>query len=528
MLPGSPGVTNMRMQRLAGRAGLAVMACLLVFTVPAYAAQHDKAAARKSSSSAKPAPKARSVATHASVEIDGHTIHYTATAGTILLRDKDNKPVASMFYVAYTRDGVNHPADRPVTFLYNGGPGASSNWLTMSGLGPYYVKLVNGKPMPPAPYPVVPSHQSILDVTDLVFIDAVGTGYSHLVGKGKGKMFWGVDEDVHSFGQFIQRYITRNDRWNSPLFLYGESYGTTRSAALAAYLQNQGIAVNGVVLQSSVLNYFDGSPGSDNGYIFDLPSFAAIAWYHDKLPNKPANLAAFVEKARQFADGPYAQALRQGNRLPKAELDAMAQKLHQFTGLPVDYLERANLRVSGSQFRKQLLLPEREHIGRYDARYVAADADAVRSRPSFDPSNQQISPALNQGYLWYVHHVLKWKTTRAYVGLNFKANRKWDWKHHGRSEPDVAVDLAAAMRENPYLRVLSENGYYDLATPFHATEYDLDHVNLPAKLRSHIQFAYFKSGHPIYVNANALKAMHKVLDAFYRRTLQADRQDGAH
>lgn len=497
---------------------------VMIFALPALATQQKHSDQNHEQSP----PKARSVVTHGSVSIEGKRIRYTATAGTILLRNDDNKPVASMFYIAYTQDGVQHLDQRPVTFLYNGGPGASSNWLTMSGLGPYRVKLANGKPTPPAPYSVEASHESILNVTDLVFIDAVGTGFSHVVGKGKGKMFWGVDEDIKSFGQFIKRYISKNDRWNSPLFLYGESYGTTRSAGLAYYLQNQGIAVNGVVLQSSVLNYFDGAPGSDNKYIFDLPSFAAIAWYHDKLPNKPAKLPDFLEKVRKFADGPYAQALRKGDQLPAKRLDAMATRLHQFTGLPVDYLKRANLRVNASEFRKELMLPERKHVGRYDGRYVAADANAIKSTPDFDASNQ-VSPALNQGFQWYVRHVLKWQSKRNYVGLNFKAFKSWDWDHkppvrgfRKQQLPDVAQDLAAAMRKNPYLRVLSENGYYDLATPFHATEYDLDHVNLPAKLRKHIHFAYFKSGHPIYINSKALKAMHGVLDKFYTDTLKAD------
>lgn len=485
------------------------------------------ALAAASSPNSSTAPHARRVQTHASVEVGGKTIHYTATAGTIILRNKKNQPIGSMFYVAYTKDGVRNIANRPVTFLYNGGPGASSNWLTMSGLGPYRVALANGAPNPPPPYNVVPSHETILNDTDLVFIDAMGTGFSHIVGKGKSKMFWGVDEDIKSFGQFIQRYLTQNDRWNSPLYLYGESYGTTRSAGLAYYLQRQGVAVNGVTLQSSVLNYFDFAPGTNNRYIADLPSFAAVAWYHDKVSNKPASLKAFVEQARHFADGPYATALRIGDKLPKSRLDALARKMHAFTGLPVDYLERANLRVSASEFRKELMLPEHESLGRYDARYVAQDDSAISSTPSFDASGQQISPALNQGYLWYVHHVLKWKTTRAYVGLNFDANRNWDWKHRsptGRSErlPDVAQDLAQAMRTNPYLRVLSENGYYDLATPFHGTEYDLSQVNLDAKERKRITFAYFKSGHPIYINPKSLKAMHATLDAFYTNTQKAD------
>lgn len=497
----------------------------------AHAVDHPKSSAKAAATAAtdQPAPKARSVTTRASVEINGKTIRYTATAGTIILRDDKNQPIGSMFYVAYTEDGVRNLAKRPVTFLYNGGPGASSNWLTMSGLGPYKVDLVNGAATPPAPYSVVPSHDSILDDTDLVFIDAMGTGFSHLVGKGTGKMFWGVDEDIKSFGQFIQRYITQYDRWNSPLFLYGESYGTTRSAGLAYYLQDQGIAVNGVVLQSSILNYFDDAPGSDNGYIGDLPTFAALAWYHDKVPNKPASLPDFVEQARVFADGPYATALRQGDKLPAAQMQAIAQQMHDLTGLPVEYLERADLRVTAAEFRKELLLPEREHIGRYDGRYVASDASAISSRPAFDPSDQQISPALNQGYLWYVHHVLKWDTDRAYVGQSFDAYKAWDWKHSapgnhfGKEQlPDVADDLAAAMRKNPYLQVLSENGYFDLATPFHSTEYDLDHVTLSPALHQHIHFTYFNSGHPIYVNPKSLAAMHTALDKFYANTLQAD------
>ncbi len=508
---------------------LAILAGLTVASAPVLAAGHDhpKKGDKKAHTALAHVIKARTVETHGSIEVGGKTIHYTATAGTIILRNKKNQPTGSMFYVAYTRDGVRNLAHRPVTFLYNGGPGASSNWLTMSGLGPYRVALTNGAANAPPPYDVVPSHETILNDTDLVFIDAMGTGFSHVVGKGKGKMFWGVDQDVKSFGQFIQRYATRNDRWNSPLYLYGESYGTTRSAALANYLQQQGVAVNGVILQSSVLNYFDSAPGTNDRYIADLPTFAALAWYHHKVPNKHASLKAFVAQARTFADGPYASALRVGNELPKARLDAMAQKIHAFTGLPVEYLERAQLRVSAAEFRKELMLPEHEHMGRYDGRYLAEDANAIASKPGFDPSDQQISPALNQGYLWYVHHVLKWKTNREYVGLNIKAYKHWDWKHHSPTHPhelmpDVADDLASAMRRNPYLRVLSENGYYDLATPFHGTEYDLSQVNLSSKLRTHITYAYFKSGHPIYVNPKSLQAMHATLDAFYTNTRKAD------
>ncbi|MHB1872411.1 MAG: S10 family peptidase [Steroidobacteraceae bacterium] len=498
--------------------------CLLLASVPALAATPQKPTARPP----LPVPKERSVSTQHSVTIGAQTIRYTATAGTILLRDKDNNPIGSMFYVAYTEDGVRNLADRPVTFLYNGGPGASSDWIQMGGLGPYRVNMTNGGATPPAPYSITPSHESLLNDSDLVFIDAMGTGYSHIVGKGQDKMFWGVDEDVKSFGQFIYRYLKQNNRWQSPKFLYGESYGTTRSAALADYLQDQGIALNGVILQSSVLNYFEWAPGSDNGYVFDLPSFAAIAWYHNALPNKPASLADVVQQAREFADGPYAQALRQGDLLPKAQLDSIAQQLHGFTGLPVRYLERANLRVSAPDFRKELLLPEREHMGRFDARFIASDADAVSSRNSFDPSNQFTGTPFTAAFEWYLHNVLKYHTDRIYKEESDAAFKKWDWKHDHLPLPYVAGDLAAAMRKNPYLRVLSENGYFDLATPFHKTEYDLDHAMLSKKLRSHIEFAYFKSGHMIYLNPAALKAMHAVLDNFYSDTLKSDAAASQH
>ena len=497
--------------------------CLVLVSVTAFAAP-PKPAPR----APIPVPKERAVSTQHTVVIGGRTIHYTATAGTILLRDKHNAPVASMFYVAYTEDGVHDIAHRPVTFLYNGGPGAASDWIQMGGLGPYRVNMTNGGPTPPAPYSITPSHYSLLNDSDLVFIDAVGTGYSRVVGKGKGKMFWGVDQDVRSFGQFIYRYLKKYNRWQSPKFLYGESYGTTRSAALADYLQDQGIALNGVILQSSVLNYFDWAPGSDNKYIFYLPSFAAIAWYHDRLPDKPASLSAFVQQARNFADGPYAQALRQGDDLPTSQLDAMAQQLHEFTGLPVRYLERANLRVSAAHFRKELLLPQDEHIGRYDARFAAADADAVSSRNSFDPSSQFTGAPFTAAFEWYLHNVLKYHSNRMYKEESNQAYKQWDWKHDHLARPYVAGDLAAAMRKNPYLRVLSENGYFDLATPFHETEYDLDHAMLSPRLRKHITFAYFKSGHMIYLNPSALKAMHAVLNTFYTNTLNADAKVPAH
>ncbi|TAN03586.1 MAG: peptidase S10 [Rhodanobacteraceae bacterium] len=514
---------------------VAIVAGALTLAAPAWASDHapSKDHATHAQATTAPIPKQRSVVTHGSVLIEGKTIRYTATAGTLLLYDKHQQPVATVFYVAYDKDGVRDPAKRPLTFLYNGGPGASSDWIQIGGLGPYHIAWTPGAAMAPSPYPLVPNHESLLNDSDLVFIDAVGTGYSHVVGKGKGKMFWGVDQDVRAFAQFIRRYLNQYNRWNSPKFLYGESYGTTRSAALAEYLQDHGIELNGVVLQSSVLNYFDETPGSDNSYTFTLPTFAAIAWYHHKLANPPAKLPTLLQQARTFADGPFAQALRQGDKLPQATLDAVAQQMSQLTGLPADYIERAKLRVTPAEFRKELLLPEREHIGRYDGRYVAGDVNAIASTPAFDPSNQDISPAVTTAFHWYLQNILKWNSDRLYRDYANEPYKKWDWKHkapNGRTLqlPDVALDLAVALRKNPYLRVLSENGYFDMATPFHATEYDLSHMLLGPKLDQHVELAYFYSGHPIYVNPKALKAMHARLDAFYASTLSADAGDATH
>lgn len=517
----------------------ALAAGLLLWAFPGHAA--DQAAAKspadtKAATAEQPIPKERTSVTHGSVEIAGKTIHYTATAGTMLLRDDKNQPIGSMFYVAYTKDGVRDEAHRPVTFLYNGGPGSSSIWLHMGGIGPYRVNLDNAGATPPAPYSITPNHDSLLGDSDLVFIDAMGTGFSHVVGKGTDKMFWGVDEDVKSFSQFIQNYLNQYNRWNSPKFLYGESYGTTRSAALANYLQDQGVALNGVVLQSSILNYFAWMPGSDNNYIYNLPTYAALAWYHNKLPNKPASLPDFVQQARVFADGPYAAALSQGTHLSQSQMDAMARQLHDFTGLPVDYIERANLRVAPSNFRKELMLPERQQLGRYDGRYMGSDTDAISANPSYDPSDQFVSPGFTVAFHWYLNNVLKWKSDRTYKVMNSATINKWDWKHNAPGShwnlpmPYVAGDLADALRKNPYLRVLSENGYFDLATPFHATEYDLDHTMLSPQLRDHVQFTYYDSGHMIYLNPQALKAMKSDLDAFYSSTLKvgADAGSGKH
>lgn len=496
---------------------------MLLFVAPVFAA--PSAATSSNATTAKPIPKQTKSVTQGSVTINGKTIHYTATAGSILLRNDKNQPTASMFYVAYTKDGANAKT-RPVTFLYNGGPGSSSIWLEMGAFGPVRIVVSDAKPTPPPPYDIVPNQYSLLDKSDLVFIDAVSTGYSRVVGKATGKDFWGVDQDVASFGQFIKRYITENNRWNSPKYLLGESYGTTRSANLADWLQGQGVALNGVVLQSTILNYGDTMAGTDLEYITYLPSYAAIAWYHNKLPNKPAKLAPFLEKVRSFARGEYADALFQGSSLPQAQYNDVLAKLHQYTGLSNQFLKNTNLKVSPTQFRAELLRDEDRILGRYDARYEGINSDNAQAFPEYDPSDTSIGPAYTAAWSWYIANKLKYKTNETYRVSGGSVIRNWDWHHRlpGRRTfrtpplPDVAANLGDAMRKNPHLKVFSANGYFDLATPFFKTEYDLNQLNLPPTIYKNIHFHYYPSGHMIYLHVPALAQYKADLAKFYDAT----------
>jgi carboxypeptidase C (cathepsin A) len=467
-------------------------------------------------------PPEKSSVTHHTLALNGQELHYTATAGTLLIRDENDQPYGSIFYVAYTLDGAD-PTHRPVTFLYNGGPGSASLWLHMGSVGP--VRLLTDSPQATggAPYQVVPNQDSLLDKTDLVFIDAPLTGYSRAVGKGQPKDFNGVDQDLKAFGKFISRYITVNQRWNSPKFLMGESYGTTRSAGLAALLQNQGISLNGVILVSSILNYNDLADGLDEDYIGNLPSYAAIAYHFNKLQNKPADLKAFLQEVRNFAGGDYAEALSEGDKISPDHLNAIAQKVASYTGLSVQYVKEANLRINPSRFRKELLRDEGEILGRYDARFEGTDVDNAGEVPGYDPSDTGITGAFVAAFNNYLENDLKYQTDDTYT-LSSNSIGEWDWHHRpsgersfgrGQAMPDVAVDLADAMRKNPKLKVFSANGLFDLATPFFKTEYDLDHMMLAPNLAGNVEFGYYPSGHMIYLNVEALKDLTHDLDGFY-------------
>ena len=478
-----------------------------------------------------PIPPETSSVTRHDWSAGGTTIHYTATAGNLLVRDEADKPIGSIFYTAYTADGAD-PRTRPVTFFYNGGPGSATIWLHMGSLGPIRVLTESPKATGPAPFRWVQNEYSLLDRSDLVFIDAPLTGFSRAVGKGTPKDFQGVDEDVRAFNKFITRYITVNQRWNSPKFLFGESYGTTRSAALVASLNNDGIEFNGVTLLSSILNYNERAPGYDIQEVGYFPSFAAIAYQHKKV-KATGSLAEWVEQARQFASGPYLVALHKGDRLPPAEFDAIAQKVASFTGLSVAYVKESNLRINSTRFRKELLRDEDEILGRYDARFEALDADPAAENPGFDPSDTGITGVYVGAFHQYLGQELKYMSEEPYLLHSAGGGGSWNNNHvpsgagggggyggRAQQQPDVAIDLADAMRKNPKLRVFSANGYFDLATPFFNTEYDLHHLLLPPSLASNIQFGYYPAGHMVYLNVEALKMLKGDMEKFYSGSTQ--------
>jgi carboxypeptidase C (cathepsin A) len=485
----------------------------------APAKEKEEAAPKEEKTPAIPAE--RTQVTHHELSLDGKSLKYSAVAGTLIIDSDDAKPYGSVFYVAYTLDGVSDMRSRPVTFLYNGGPGSASVWLHMGSVGPMRIVTASPNATGAPPYELVPNQYSLLDKSDLVFIDAVGTGFSRPIGKATDKDFAGTDQDVKAFAKFITKYVTVNQRWNSPKFLFGESYGTTRSAALVDVLENDGMSFNGVILMSTILNYFVRSPGMDNEFIGYLPTYAAIAWYHNKLVNKPADVKAFLQEVRTFARGEYAEALSMGDKLPEARVDAIAAKLSGYTGLSVQFLKEANLRVNQPRFRKELMRSDREILGRYDGRFEGTDWDAASDTPGYDPSSSGITGAFIASFHDYLTKELNFKGPEIYYPRGPNLNQVWDQSHRVAGspqplkEPYVAGDLADAIRKNPKLRVFSVNGLFDLATPFFITEFDLSHMELEPKLRDNVQFAYYPSGHMIYLNVDALKQLKTDLAAFY-------------
>ncbi len=468
--------------------------------------------------------------THHRVMLRGVALPYTVIAGRTTIKNKLGQPAASVFSVAYLRDGTA-PAQRPIAFVWNGGPGSSSLWLHMGSFGPLRVATNDtGTVVPPGR--LVPNDGTLLDATDLVFVDAPGTGYSRVGGKGKSVDFYGVDQDARAFTQFIERWLTEHDRWNSPKFLIGESYGTTRAANVVDRLQSDGVGINGVVLISSALNLAaldPALPGDEMSNVAFLPTEAAVAWYHDALPGaRPPALRPFLAQVRDFARGAYATALLRGDQLDASTQHDISAQLHAYTGLDEAYIERADLRIDPTRFEKELLRGRDQLTGRLDGRFTGFDIDRNSDSPAYDPTlDAGIADAFVSAFNGYVRDDLHFRTDDRYLPFNYaEIGPAWNFTRDATdvglaqvSLPNVLPDLAQALTRNPALRVFSANGYYDLATPFFGTEKDLHHLGIDPKLRDHITFGYYESGHMIYLQPAARRALHADIANFIEHAL---------
>jgi carboxypeptidase C (cathepsin A) len=484
--------------------------------------------------------------TQGSVTIGGQAVAYTAVAGTITVGATDEQdatlafdgsilpgsgvrpvtnpaeapPRARMFYVAYFRKDESDTTHRPIMFMYNGGPGSATMWLHMGTFGPRRIELPDTDHQEGAPYSIVNNSNSLLDTTDLVFIDAPGTGFSRTFGKDRGKAFYGIDPDGQAFSHFIRKFLTKYGRWNSPKYIFGESYGTPRSAVLSADLN--GVDLNGVILLSQILSFDnsidapDVNPGVDQAYALALPTMAATAWYYHKLPNAPASLHPFLEQVEKFALTDYMEALLQGSELSDADKQAVAEKLHNYTGLPAEYWVRANLRVKGGEFSKELKLDDDISVGRLDTRYQGPNVDPLSESVEYDPQSDAITSGWLTAINDYLRKDLKYGMQETYFP-NGRMGGDFTWSMQHRAPgmgrfgggdwggPNVMPDLAYRMKMNPKMKVLLAGGYFDLATPFFEGMYEMHHLPMPNSLQKNISYHYYEAGHMIYVNPAVIK-----------------------
>jgi len=542
----------------------AALASLLLCSAPAFAAPPGSSAPASSASTGSDSGPTESLTerlmkplsstTTGTVTVEGKAISYKAVAGTLVIDgtgSKESTPEVAMSYFAYFKQGVD-PSKRPVTFIYNGGPGSSTVWLHMGAWGPRRVVTNDDTHTPAAPYQLVNNDYSLLDASDVVFIDMPGTGFGRLLPQGKddaaraqdhkrlAKQTWGVDGDAQAFSHFITQFLSKYNRWNSPKYLFGESYGTTRSAVLANVLQEQdNVDLNGVILLSQILNFgtsIDGpgaDPGNDLPYVLALPTYSATAWYHHKLPKYDGEkLEQLLKDSVEFAKTEYRDALYAGSTLDPSKEKAVAEKLHEFTGLPVAYLIKANLRVSGGMFEQQLQISDDLATGRLDTRFSGPEMDPMAKESEYDPQSAAISSAYVSAFNDYVRNELKFGQDMKYRPDVYDANFNWDMKHRTPGAPpwddgsgtlNVMVDLADAMKYNPNLKVMLNGGFYDLATPFYAAIYEEDHLPIPQSLRKNITYAFYPSGHMVYAHIPSLKQLHDNVAAFIDAT---DNQGG--
>jgi carboxypeptidase C (cathepsin A) len=524
-------------------------------------AAQDKAPARKDQpapvssqqAAANGAPGADSV-TEGTVTVGGKAIAYRAVAGTLTVagneqddarlsldgkwlpdsgvelpaKPQDQPATARMFYTAYfARDAA--PGTRPVTFLYNGGPGSATMYLHMGAFGPRRIVTSDTQHDTAAPYHLVDNQYSLLDASDLVFIDAPGTGFSRIQGKDAPKAFWGTDQDAHAFDRFIRRWLTKYNRWTSPKYLFGESYGTTRSAVLSNMLR--GVDLNGVVLLSQILSFDDtadgpgSNPGTEQAYFLALPSMAATAWYHHRVPNQPADLQTFLHQVEQYSLGEYASALLQGADLPQDRKQAVAQKLEGFTGVPAAYWLKANLRVDGSEFSKELETETNTTVGRLDTRYQGPSMNPLSQGAQYDPFTNAITSAYQAAINEYARQTLKYGENMTYKPSAYGPDFHWDLQHRPPgvegwegASVNVMPDLAMAMKRNPKMHVMLMGGYFDLGTLYFGATYEMKHLPIPQDLQSNISYHFYQTGHMVYVSEPALKQLHDYTAALIHST----------
>ncbi len=495
------------------------------------------------------------------VTVRGQKIDYQAVAGTLVVHPKgwddsdpnagaevrdDKNPTAeaSMFYVAYFRKGAR-PESRPITFVYNGGPGSATIWLHMGAFGPRRIVTADDTHTNAAPYQLVNNDDSLLDASDLVFIDAPGTGFGRIEGRDKEKAFWGTDPDADAFTSFIAQFLGRYGRFNSPKYLFGESYGTTRSAMVVQRLQeDKGIDMNGVMLLSQILDYDNSidspqlNPSVDQPYILALPSFAATAFYHHKLASQPADLRHFLDEVEHFAMTDYATALQQGTAISDADLDRIAGRLHDYTGLPVEYIKKADLRVNGGEFEQTLLGADAMDTGRLDSRFSGPAIDPLAERPDYDPQGAAMASAYISAFNDYARKTLHYGDGGGDGWMEYKQSanniRQWSFTHEqpnarypARGVPNVLPDLAAAMKYNPNLKVQLNQGYFDLGTPYFEGVYEMRHLPIPRSLAGNVEIRQYQSGHMVYAHEDALRQLHDNSADFIRRTANQTAQPPA-
>ena len=540
---------------------LALASPALLIAAPAAPNPPDKKSdsdTEKSESGSFQPFKSESATSSGTVTIGGQSIAYQAIAGTLIVHPKDWDDVprdpkadrnpaaggdgadrnptaeASMFYVAYFKNGGG---SRPVTFIYNGGPGSATVWLHMGAFGPRRIVTATDAHTPAAPYSLINNASSLLDATDLVFIDAPGTGFSRIAGKDKEKAFFGVDQDAYAFAQFISQFLTKYGRWNSPKYLFGESYGTPRSAVLINQLEaDRSIDFNGVILLSQILN-FDlspdrptGNPGVDLPYQTVLPTYAATAWYHKKLSGDHKDLESLLTEVEQFAMGDYGRALAAGSDLSAADKRAVAEKLHQYTGLSVEYILKADLRIDGGEFRQNLQDDAGLTTGRLDTRFSGPDIDPLSQRAEYDPQSTALGSAYVSAFNEYARKDLHFGDGKEFKH-SIQAGRDWSFVHQqpgqsqrfgsSRQGSNVMPDLANAMKINPNLKIQLNAGYFDLATPFYQGVYEMHHLPIPANLQTNIEYKFYDSGHMVYAKDSSLKLLHDNVVGFIRRTATA-------